>query len=78
MKRKRLPQVLSNRLVRISACGFMLVLTTFLGLYVGLYLDRITDMAPNFTLVCLILGIILGFKGFVQETIIQRRGEKTT
>ncbi|MEA3221626.1 MAG: AtpZ/AtpI family protein [Thermodesulfobacteriota bacterium] len=78
MKRKKLSQVLSNRLVRISTCGFMLVLTTFLGLYVGVYLDGITNMAPNFTLVCLIVGIILGFKGFVQETIIQRRGEKTT
>ncbi|MCD6570515.1 MAG: AtpZ/AtpI family protein [Deltaproteobacteria bacterium] len=78
MKRKKLPKILANRLARISAHGFMLVLTTFLGLYMGLYLDKITNMAPNFTLVCLIVGIILGFKGFVQEMIIQRRGEKTT
>jgi F0F1-type ATP synthase assembly protein I len=46
---------------------------TFLGLYAGVYLDRITDMAPNFTFLGLIVGIVLGFKGFIQEAIIERR-----
>jgi hypothetical protein len=30
-------------------------------------------MAPNFTLLLLILGIVLGFKGFIQEVVIERR-----
>jgi len=64
---------LANRLSRISACSIVLVAMTFLGLYVGLYLDKLLNMAPNFTLVFLIAGIALGFKGFIQEVIIERR-----
>jgi len=49
---------------------------TFLGLYLGLYLDRLTNMAPNFTFLGLIIGIALGFKGFIQEAIAERRGQQ--
>ncbi len=62
-----------TRISRISAYSFVLVVMTFLGLYAGVYLDRITDMAPNFTFLGLIVGIVLGFKGFIQEAIIERR-----
>jgi len=42
---------------------------------VGLYLDKVFNMAPNFTLVFLIVGIVLGFKGFIQEAVIERRAK---
>jgi len=32
-------------------------------------------MAPNFTLLGLVIGIILGFRGFIQEAISERRRE---
>ncbi|HDP24061.1 MAG TPA: AtpZ/AtpI family protein [Deltaproteobacteria bacterium] len=72
-KRYRIPRKLMGKLTRISAHGFVLVLMTFLGLYGGLYLDQVTNMAPNFTLLGLVLGIIIGFKGFIQEAINERR-----
>jgi len=62
-----------NRLVRISAYSIVLVTMTFLGLYAGLWLDKATGMSPNFTFLMLILGIALGFKGFIQEVVIERR-----
>jgi len=75
MKKERIPRKLANRLTRISAYSVVLVAMTFLGLYVGLYLDKVFNMAPNFTLVFLILGIVLGFKGFIQEAVIERRAK---
>mgnify|MGYP001476259234 CR=1 FL=1 len=75
IKRFRVPRALANRLSRISAYSLVLVVMTFLGLYLGLWLDRLTGMAPNFTLLFLIAGIALGFKGFIQEVIIERRAK---
>ncbi len=72
-RRHKVPRELTNRLVRISAYSIVLVTMTFLGLYAGLWLDRATGMSPNFTFLMLILGIALGFKGFIQEVIIERR-----
>ena len=76
MKKERIPRKLANRLTRISAYSFILVIMTFLGLYLGLYLDRLTNMAPNFTFLGLIIGIAIGFKGFIQEAITERRGQQ--
>jgi F0F1-type ATP synthase assembly protein I len=75
MKRYKIPRKLLTRISRISAYSFVLVIMTFLGLYGGIYLDRVTNMAPNFTFIGLIAGVILGFKGFIQEAIIERRKE---
>lgn len=69
------PKSLLQKIVRISALSFVLVIMTFIGLYVGLYIDRITHMAPNFTFLGLILGIAIGFKGFIEEVLRERRGE---
>jgi len=63
----------ANRLVRISGYSLVLVTMTFLGLYGGMELDKMTGMTPNFTFVCLIVGIALGFKGFIQEVIAERK-----
>jgi len=65
-----------NRLCRISGYSLVLVTMTFLGLYGGMYLDRVLNMAPNFTLVGLIAGIALGFKGFIEEVIIERKAKR--
>jgi len=65
-----------NRLCRISGYSLVLVTMTFLGLYGGMYLDRIFGMAPNFTLVGLIAGIALGFKGFIEEVVIERKARR--
>jgi F0F1-type ATP synthase assembly protein I len=71
----KIPRKIMNRVARISALSFVLVIMTFLGLYVGLYIDQITHMAPNFTLLGLVIGIVLGFRGFIHEAIVERRGQ---
>jgi F0F1-type ATP synthase assembly protein I len=73
MKINFLPRSLVKRITRISAYSFVLVIMTFVGLYAGVYLDRVTNMAPNFTFIGLLAGVILGFKGFIQELLIERR-----
>jgi F0F1-type ATP synthase assembly protein I len=75
IKSWKMPRRLANKIARISALSFILVITTFLGLYGGLYLDKMTHMAPNFTLLGLVIGIILGFRGFIHEATAERRGE---
>jgi F0F1-type ATP synthase assembly protein I len=75
IKKYKPPKRLLAKITRISAYSFVLVIMTFLGLYGGIYLDQITNMAPNFTFLGLILGIIIGFKGFIQEAINERRGQ---
>ena len=75
VERERLPLSLANRIARISSHGMVLVIMTFLGLYLGVYLDGVTGMAPNFTLVGFILGVALGFRGFIKETLNERKGQ---
>jgi len=65
-----------NRFCRISGYSLVLVTMTFLGLYGGMYLDKALNMAPNFTLVGLIAGIALGFKGFIEEVVIERKARR--
>ncbi|VFU18755.1 Putative F0F1-ATPase subunit, Ca2+/Mg2+ transporter [anaerobic digester metagenome] len=73
MEKQRLSRTPFGQFTRISAYGFVLVIMTFLGLYGGLYLDKVTGMAPNFTLLGLVIGIILGFRGFLHEAATERR-----
>jgi F0F1-type ATP synthase assembly protein I len=72
-KKEKIERALANRITRISGYSIVLVTMTFLGLYGGIELDKITGMTPNFTFVCLIIGIALGFKGFIQEVIAERK-----
>jgi hypothetical protein len=52
---------------RVSVNGLLLVILTFGGLYLGMYLDNILSMTPNLTFLFFFIGIILGFRGFVVE-----------
>jgi len=65
-----------NRVCRISGYSLVLVAMTFLGLYGGMELDKALNMAPNFTLVGLVAGIALGFKGFIEEVVIERKAQR--
>jgi F0F1-type ATP synthase assembly protein I len=76
IKKEKVPRELLQKITRISAHGLVLVVVTFLGLYLGMYIDKVTGLAPNFTFLFLIVGIILGFKGFIQETITERKAKR--
>lgn len=65
-----------NRISRISGYSLVLVIMTFLGLYGGMELDKALGMAPNFMLVGLLVGIALGFKGFIEEVVIERKKKR--
>ncbi len=75
-KREAINREDRNRVCRISGYSLVLVTMTFLGLYGGMYLDKALNMAPNFTLVGLVAGIALGFKGFIQEVLIERKARR--
>jgi F0F1-type ATP synthase assembly protein I len=75
-KKEKIEKALANKLSRISAYSLVLVTMTFLGLYAGMYLDKQFGMTPNFTFIGLIVGITLGFKGFIEEVIAERKAKK--
>jgi ATP synthase protein I len=45
----------------LASMGIAMVLCTFLGLVIGLYLDRVFGTEPWLMIVFLILGIAAGF-----------------
>jgi ATP synthase protein I len=45
-----------------SSLGLSMALAVFIGLAVGVYLDRVFDAAPTFTLVFLVMGIVAGYR----------------
>lgn len=53
----------------IGSLGFTLVLSTFIGLALGIWLDKITNLKPFFTIALLIFGIVAGFVKIFKETI---------
>ncbi len=59
-------------LAALTAVGVTLVASTFVGLLVGLYLDRVFSTGPWLTIIFLILGIIAGFRNIYY--IIKRYG----
>lgn len=61
MKRETLRSL--RELAYFSSLGFQVALSIFIGLGIGLYLDRrVFDTSPWFTLIFLIFGIAAGFK----------------
>ncbi|MBI3397840.1 MAG: AtpZ/AtpI family protein [Deltaproteobacteria bacterium] len=51
-----------KRLVWVSTAGISMVVATFVGLYIGVYLDKIFSTKPWLTIIFLIIGIIAGFR----------------
>jgi ATP synthase protein I len=51
-----------RELAYYSSLGLSVSLSIFIGLAVGVYLDRRFDTSPGCTLVFLVLGIIAGFR----------------
>ncbi|MEK6531860.1 MAG: AtpZ/AtpI family protein [Deltaproteobacteria bacterium] len=46
----------------LATAGITLVVSTFVGLAIGIYLDRLFSTKPWLTIIFLIFGIIAGFK----------------
>jgi ATP synthase protein I len=63
----------SKDLVALSAVGLGLVFSTFIGLAIGLWLDKVFHTKPLFTLVFLVLGITAGFVSIFRSV---RRGNR--
>ena len=53
---------------RIGTIGIHLVVSTFVGLIIGYYLDKYLDTKPWLLLIFLLLGIAAGFKNLYSET----------
>ena len=51
-----------RELAYYSSLGFSVALALFIGLAVGIYLDRRFETSPWCTLIFLVLGIIAGFR----------------
>ncbi|MBW2624838.1 MAG: AtpZ/AtpI family protein [Deltaproteobacteria bacterium] len=47
-----------------STLGLTIVIATFIGLALGLWLDRVFDTSPWLTIIFLLLGIVAGFRNF--------------
>ena len=47
-----------------STLGLTIVIATFIGLALGLWLDRVFNTSPWLTVIFLLLGIIAGFRNF--------------
>jgi ATP synthase protein I len=47
-----------------STLGLTIVIATFIGLALGLWLDRVFNTSPWLTIIFLILGIVAGFRNF--------------
>ena len=51
-----------RELAYYSSLGLSVALSIFIGLAVGIYLDRRFETSPWFTLIFLVIGIIAGFR----------------
>jgi len=53
-------------LATLSSMGIAMVLCTFIGLLIGIYLDKYLGTKPWLTIIFLILGIAAGFKNIYE------------
>jgi ATP synthase protein I len=53
-------------LATLSSMGIAMVLCTFIGLLMGIYIDKYFGTKPWFTIIFLVLGIVAGFKNMYE------------
>ena len=53
-------------LAMLSSMGIAMVLCTFIGLIIGIYLDKYLGTKPWFTIILLVFGIAAGFKNIYE------------
>ena len=46
----------------LASLGISMVIATFIGLAIGIYLDRYLSTSPIFTIIFMVLGIAAGFR----------------
>lgn len=56
-----------KRHTSIASIGINLVAATFIGLFIGLYLDKLFSTSPWLMLIFLVLGIAAGFKNLFAQ-----------
>lgn len=56
------PEGMLRGLATLASMGITMVACTFIGLFLGLYLDKYFGTKPWFTLILLFFGIAAGFK----------------
>jgi ATP synthase protein I len=61
-------------LLELSTLGLTLVFSTFIGLGIGLFLDKVFKTKPYLTIVFLLFGVASGFISVFRA--IKRSGEK--
>lgn len=49
-------------LALLASMGIAMVVSTFIGLIMGIYIDKYFDTKPWFTIIFLIFGIAAGFR----------------
>jgi ATP synthase protein I len=65
---------LLRQLLEASTVGLNLVLSTFVGLAIGYYLDRYFHTSPWLTIIFLIIGIVTGFRELIRIAKKQNNG----
>lgn len=55
-----------RQLLNASTVGLTLVISTFIGLAIGYFLDKFFGTKPWLTIIFLILGIISGFRDLIK------------
>lgn len=55
-------------LAMLASMGIAMVVSTFIGLIIGIYLDKFFDTKPWLTIIFLIFGIAAGFRNIYEMT----------
>ena len=55
-------------LAMLASMGIAMVVSTFIGLIIGIYLDKYFDTKPWLTIIFLVLGIAAGFRNIYEMT----------
>lgn len=61
------PKGLFGQLAKVSIIGIEMVVSTFVGLAMGIYLDKWLETSPWLTILFLIFGIAAGFINIFRE-----------